>query len=922
VAPIGNGKVIEPPTSSRDDYGYTLGGPLYIPGVFNQDKKKLFFFWAQEFENRSNPPALRTGRVPTELERQGDFSQSVDSSGSLFPYVRDYTTGLPCGPSDTRGCFAAGGVLGRIPANRIYAPGLAALNIFPAPNYTSGGGINYSSQLSNQNSPRQDLIRLDFQASDKWRVTGRYMDTKNDTTQAYGTTWAGSGSNNAVPMEVLFKNPGYNWMVSANGILNTTTSVEMSVGTAHNSLDFVLQQPGLTRSAAGVQGMPLLYPDAVAADYIPFFQFNGGNTANAGEYQTNQGPFTNQNTTWDILGNLTKIWGQHSSKVGVYYQTSYKPQSIFYPFNSQISFIDNSSNPYDTGLSYANAATGVFNTYTQTNKYSVPEWRYRNIEWYAQDNWKASRRLTLDYGVRFYLMTPQWDASLASSNFLPDQYNASQAATLYRPTCVGGASPCSGSNRVGVDPSTGQTVEGRFIGSLTPDSNRFNGAFVAGQGIDERLQGKNAFKVSPRFGAVYDISGSGTTILRGAAGIFFDRVMGNMVFNLGGNAPSVLNSAVQYGLLQNLSNASGGPNPTLGMNPTAYDFVPPKVYGWNVGMQHKLPGKVVLDLAYVGSSSKNLLRNTNINAPALGATFAPENQDPTTAPSSLLGASALPTDFLRPYLGYGNIVINEYTGWSNYQSLQASAQRRFDNGLMFTVFYVWSKSLNTNAQDYSAGVPFHDHDTIKRYDWSYSAFDRPHNFVLNFIYQTPKVANGGLRYLVNDWQLSGVFRRSSGVPYAINYNIPGVGNDNLTGTSAPAARIAVTCDPGSGSSGDPYKQIANPSCFAPPQPGSVGLESARFFVHGPATSNLDLSLSKSIPIGRLRMEIRLDAFNALNHTQFTGVNNTVNFASLTDHTITNLPYNSSGQLVNINGFGTINGVASPRTLQLVTRLTF
>ena len=93
-------------------------------------------------------------------------------------------------------------------------------------------------------------------------------------------------------------------------------------------------------------------------------------------------------------------------------------------------------------------------------------------------------------------------------------------------------------------------------------------------------------------------------------------------------------------------------------------------------------------------------------------------------------------------------------------------------------------------------------------------------------------------------------------------------------------------------------------------------------MHGPATSNLDLSLSKSIPIGKLRMEVRLDAFNALNHTQFTGVNNTVNFASLTDHTITNLPYNSSGQLVNINGFGTVKGVASPRTLQLVTRLTF
>jgi hypothetical protein len=168
-----------------------------------------------------------------------------------------------------------------------------------------------------------------------------------------------------------------------------------------------------------------------------------------------------------------------------------------------------------------------------------------------------------------------------------------------------------------------------------------------------------------------------------------------------------------------------------------------------------------------------------------------------------------------------------------------------------------------------------------------------------------------------------VYRWSSGTPYQINYFIPDYGNANLSGTSNPAARIALTCDPGSGNSGDPYKQIANPSCFAPPQPGSDGNESSRMFVHGPATNNLDLSLSKGFTIWKdVRFEVRLDAFNALNHTQFTGVNNTVNFASLTDRTITNLPYNSAGQLVNINGFGTINGVAAPRTLQLVTRLTF
>ena len=120
---------------------------------------------------------------------------------------------------------------------------------------------------------------------------------------------------------------------------------------------------------------------------------------------------------------MTKVWGAHASKAGFYFQNSFKPQSIFASFNSQINFNDNASNPFDTGFSYANAATGVFNSYTQASKFALPEWRYKNFEWYAQDNWKPSSRLTLDYGVRFYYLTPQWDTTLQASNFLPDQFN-------------------------------------------------------------------------------------------------------------------------------------------------------------------------------------------------------------------------------------------------------------------------------------------------------------------------------------------------------------------------------------------------------------------------------------------------------------------------------------------------------------------
>ena len=909
---------IEPATSSRDDKGYTVGGPVFVPGLFNADKRKLFFFWSQEWQTRSDPVSERVSRVPTALERQGNFSQSVDNNGNPWPYIRDYQTGLACGPGSTAGCFAHNGVLGLIPPDRIYQPGLNGLQIYPDPNTARGSGLNYASQAPTDNPRREDLLRLDFQATDNWRVTGRIMQTKNNQSQPYGTTWAGAGSNNLDTIDTLFETPGSNYMLSAIGVLNSTTSLELSWGRAHNSLDFSIQNPNLLRSAAGLSTMPLLYPDAVQSDYIPDLRFNGGRVGgSAGFFQTDRGPFTNENTTHDAIANLTKVWGAHTSKVGFYFQHSYKPQSIFSSFNSQISFIDDANNPFDTGFGYANAVTGVFNTYTQASKYALPEWRYKNFEWFVQDNWKL-RRLTLDYGVRFYYLTPQWDTTRQASNFLPDRYDPAAAVRLFQPALVDGV-------RVGMDPATGNTVSGRFIGRIVPGSgDRFNGAFQAGQGLNDELQDGSSFKVSPRLGFTYDLTGQGNTIARGGFGVFFDRPQGNMVFDMIANAPGVLVSSLQWGRLQDLSSAGGDPNAVVSLNPTVYDFEPPKVYAWNVGVQHKLWRNYIFDLAYVGSESKDLLRQVQLNALPFGATFQPANQDPTRAPSTTPGATALPTDLLRPYRGYGGIRMWDYSGYANYHALQTGVNRRYDNGLLFSVFYVWSKALGINNDDFSQGVPHLTEAETKRLDYSYVAHDRPHNFVVNFIYQLPQVTgNTALGYLANDWQVSGIYRWTSGRPYGVGFSIPGIGATNLTGSDTPNARVRLTCDPGRGWSGDPYQQIANVTCFAPPQPGSDGAESARFFLRAPPINNVDLSLSKRIPFGKgINAEVRFDLFNALNHTQFTGVNSTVSFASLTDPTITNLPYNASGQLVNQNGFGTVNGVAPPRTLQLVTRFTF
>ena len=190
----------------------------------------------------------------------------------------------------------------------------------------------------------------------------------------------------------------------------------------------------------------------------------------------------------------------------------------------------------------------------------------------------------------------------------------------------------------------------------------------------------------------------------------------------------------------------------------------------------------------------------------------------------------------------------EYSGYSNYHSLQTGINRRFDGGMMFSFFYVWSKALGINNDDFSAGLPNSTDEEIRRLDYSYMDTDRPHNFVANFIYQLPFLKDGDsvVSRIAGDWQVSGIYRWTSGRPQGVGFNIPGIGAANLTGSADgnPNARIVLTCDPGSGYSDDPYAQF-NTGCFAPPQPGSDGAESARFFLRQPPINNIDLSLSKA-----------------------------------------------------------------------------
>jgi len=672
----------------------------------------------------------------------------------------------------------------------------------------------------------------------------------------------------------------------------------------------------------------------VQIDSPPRFVF-GGRIANAPNIGSNNAPFYNFNTNRDWSVSLSKIARQHTIKVGAFWQNSFKPQSSFANNNGSYNFTDSTSNPFDTGFGFANAITGVYNTFDQASAYIIGKYRYNNIEWFAQDNWKVTNRLTFDYGMRFYWIQPQFDEDLQTSNFLPSRFNPANAPLLYRPVCIGNTSPCSGANRRAVDPrllvtgfvpSAANTIDGAYIGRLVANTGTItNGVVQAGAGIEKGVFKNRGVHFAPRFGFAYDVFGNQKMVVRGGGGMFYDRPQGNTVFNLVQNPPSTIAPTLNFGLMQQLNTGPVliGP-PSL----TAYDHNGKNMttYAFNLGVQYKLPLDSVLDVSYVGTLGEHLLQQRNLNAPQYGAAYLPQNQDPTLAPSTT-GASALPVDFLRPYQGFGNITYIEQGSSSNYHSLQTSVNRRFSRGLLLGGSWTWSKALGTQAADQPSisgfgAVRIDNNQHVANY--APQDFDRRHVVSVNFVYELPKAtSNKALGYIANDWQLSGVYRYQTGAPYNIGFTIPGLSSYGVTGTQQiEGGRIVIIGNPGSGHSGDPYRQF-NAAAFTTPKLGSLGLESGRNFLYRSPINSWDLSLLKSFKIKeRVTLQARLDAFNALNHTQFDTYNTTLNVRSLTDPTPTNLPFDASGNLVNKLGFGAVTGVRPPRNMQWSVRAQF
>lgn len=884
------------PLYRYNTYGGTLGGPIYIPKFFNKNRDKLFFFYSREDWRIFEPRNPRTVTVPTELERRGDFSQSRINNQPVF--VRDASLGLPCNANNRAGCFASQ----VIPANRLNRNGQAILNLFPRPNFfdnnVSGGNYNYVFQEITEHPKRQNMMKVDFAPTEKDRVMFRgrtwWADRRGyEGLAAFNSNW------NQLFHHYLFTEDSvlasYTRVVSTAIIneFNASYRVLGEIGAATSPTNF----DPVIREKTGLGGLGQLFPAGNPLRIIPQASFGGiPNAANVA--YDDRLPIDAGDERYIVLDNLSWNKGSHSMKFGFYFERNYASEGPRTLFGGSFGFDADANSPVDSGNAYANAALGVFRTYSEGSNRTTARNVISLFEWFAQDLWKISRRFTLDYGMRLSRTTPYRFPDGDAAAFVFDRYDRTKAPLLYQPALNAG-------QRVSRNPVNGAFGPAVLIGAYVPGAgDATNGMVTAKEDrYKDGFTKQQPIQLGPRIGFAWDVFGDNKTALRGHFGVTKNMIASSGLISgaANSNAPNQLRPQLFYGSLDTFVNSTGVLFPA---NVTGFEWDQkiPTVTSWTMAAQRDIGASIMMDIAYVGNTARHLSQERNLNAVPYGARFLPQNADPAN-PSTPLN-----DNFFRPYPGHGNLNYREYSGISNYHGLQASVNRRFQQGIQFGISYTWSKAMDYSSGD-NGGLPMY-----QPYDnWVYglASFDQTHVAVINYIWDIPKASkllpNPVVKAVFDNWQFSGITTLARGTPTGIglatsdNFDFAGGGDGTRVNLTGPVKYLKER---------NTLQWVAQ-DFVARPVRGQFG-NSGKTVFRNPGIHNWDMTLFKNIPLGRgekaPKLQLRWEAYNVFNHTQYGGVDTTARF-------------NPASQQINAT-FGQITSTRPPRQMQGSLRFQF
>jgi hypothetical protein len=848
-------------------FGGNIGGPLWIPHLYNDSRTRTFFFVNEEWRKliQGSAPAIKNTISASNFPVAGQaLAYSVPSNGTrpIVPATADpaklalYAADGLVASTPTVPSYFPNNV---IPANLIDPNAVLELNAgtFPKPNF---GTSQYISSIPQPTDVREDVVRIDHTINNKLQLMGHYL--HDAVTQTYYPPLWGDSTYPTVGTAML--NPSWSATIKLTQTLSPNLLNETAFLYSGNTIH--LSPVGISAQPSGWSATSFFPLANNVGSRMPEIQLGAPYSTT---WSSSYFPWKNSYEGYETRDDLSWNKGLHQFKFGFSWLHAPKNQQL--QANTQGTAVFNNSSFSDD--SYINFLLGDAASFTQLQFLAGKHWVQNNYGGYVNDNWHVIPRLTLNLGLRYDALPHTYERYNQFANFVAADYNTSLPYPLNPDATLNPASLT------------------QFNGSPF----YLNGIREAGvNGFPRGVVQNYYYTFQPRVGFAYNLPGKGATVIRGGFGMFYERVQGNDVYNAALNPPfayqpsatNVYFSNPHTSALTGQTTAQSFPSTLTNIQ---YQYKPPGTAQFSLGIQRQVASSVIAVMQYVGTLGWTQNNDRGINTLPLNDLVHRQG----------VATGNLNANLYRNFPGFSSIQQEENETNFNFNALEIGLRMENKHGLTFQVAYTYSHEIDSQSNDLG-GVS--DPYNIA-YDRGSGALDRRQIFNVNYIYAAPwfiKNGNAFERIALGGWELSGVTFVQSGVPQPINYNGAdtlglGGGTSNrpnkVAGITYPKTRLAWFNKASFAAPTAPWNGGANQGW------GNAGKDQVIL----PGLFNFNMALFKTFSFTEsFKFQFRLETFNTFNHTEFNGID--------------------SG--FNDGNFGQVTSAYDPRVLQLGGKLSF